>query len=138
MHIPKTVETSLLTVNVYDFYVSVRVIKKLTQLRLFEEVIPDASKIQRSELTGELVITMRKKESDEQLRNLVNAEKEKKLREMKEHEKAEYEKKKVEEERLKALYDKAKQKMKIQELETRDCLGRKIEDDDDDDIPDLD
>ena len=39
--------------------------------------------------------------------------------------------------RLENLYQKAKDKMKIVEMEARDCLGRKIDDSDDDDIPDL-
>ena len=82
LKISKYIDTSDIVVNVHPNFVSVRVIKKLTQLRLFEEVIPDASKIQRSEITGDLVLTLRKKESDELLRSLNNAQKEKREKEM--------------------------------------------------------
>lgn len=38
---------------------------------------------------------------------------------------------------MNGLYEKAKDKMKIVEMESRDCLGRKIDDSDDDEVPDL-
>merc|ERR1711874_929128 len=99
MKINKNVETSDIKCDVYPKFVCIRVKKKLTQLRMFEEVLPDASSVKRSELTGELVITMRKKESDEMMRSLQKAEKAKKEKEEREKNEAEYEKKKKEDER---------------------------------------
>jgi len=111
--------------------------KKLTQLKLFETVFPEDSKIQRSELTGQLVITMKKKFPDELLRSMNNAKKLKEEEDFKKNQREEYEKKKAEEEKLQRIYKKAQEKMKIQELETKDRFG-KVVDDSDDDVPDLD
>lgn len=60
MNIPKYLDTSLIQVNVNPTYISVRIKGKLTQLRLDEEVYSDKSIIKRSEITGELVVTMPK------------------------------------------------------------------------------
>ena len=82
LKISKYIDTSEIVAQVYPNFVSVRVLTKLTQLRLFEEVIPEGSKIQRSEITGDLIMTMRKKDSDEMLRALALADKAKKLKEL--------------------------------------------------------
>ncbi|KAM3128321.1 hypothetical protein pb186bvf_019564 [Paramecium bursaria] len=60
MKIPKFLDTQLVDVNVNPKYVSVRIKGKLTQLRLDDEIIVSKSTIQRSEITGELVIKMPK------------------------------------------------------------------------------
>lgn len=56
--VPKYLETSQLDVDVNPLYVRVVVRDKVTQLKLPSEVKPDASKVQRSKITGWLRIDM--------------------------------------------------------------------------------
>jgi protein TilB len=56
--VPKYLETTALDVDVNPLYVRVVVKDKVTQLKLPEEVRPDASKVQRSRVTGTLRIEM--------------------------------------------------------------------------------
>lgn len=56
--VPKYLETSALDVDVNPLYVRVVVKDKVTQLKLPEEVRPDAAKVQRSRVTGTLRIEM--------------------------------------------------------------------------------
>merc|ERR1740138_614542 len=56
--VPKYLETTALDVDVNPLYVRVVVKEKVTQLKLPEEVRPDAAKVQRSRVTGTLRIEM--------------------------------------------------------------------------------
>eukprot|EP01027_Heterolobosea_sp_BB2_P019951 GEZU01028116.1.p1 GENE.GEZU01028116.1~~GEZU01028116.1.p1 ORF type:complete len:443 (+),score=109.97 GEZU01028116.1:46-1329(+) len=58
--VPKHLDTSYLRVDVQPTYVRVTVRNKILQLLLSEEVKPDATKAQRSEVTGHLKLTMPK------------------------------------------------------------------------------
>lgn len=70
LYVPRHLETSELTVNINPNWVSVRVKKQLVQLKLTEEILVDESKTERSQLTGELVIKMKKLRPHEFLRSL--------------------------------------------------------------------
>lgn len=54
--------------NINPHWISVKIKKQLTQLKLTEEVIVHESKSERSQITGELLITMKKLNSHEFLR----------------------------------------------------------------------
>ena len=56
-------------VNINPKWISVRIKKQLTQLRLTEEVIVHESKSERSKITGELMVKMKKLNPHEFLRN---------------------------------------------------------------------
>eukprot|EP00927_Polykrikos_kofoidii_P071574 TRINITY_DN67832_c0_g1_i1.p1 TRINITY_DN67832_c0_g1~~TRINITY_DN67832_c0_g1_i1.p1 ORF type:complete len:420 (+),score=81.88 TRINITY_DN67832_c0_g1_i1:109-1368(+) len=56
--VPKYLDTSKLDVDVNPLYVRIVIKEKLTQLKLPQEVRPDASKVQRSRTTGKLHIQM--------------------------------------------------------------------------------
>eukprot|EP00929_Paragymnodinium_shiwhaense_P096121 TRINITY_DN5762_c0_g1_i1.p1 TRINITY_DN5762_c0_g1~~TRINITY_DN5762_c0_g1_i1.p1 ORF type:complete len:428 (-),score=151.81 TRINITY_DN5762_c0_g1_i1:141-1424(-) len=56
--VPKYLDTTQLDVDVNPLYVRVVIKDKVTQLKLPNEVRPDASKVQRSRTTGMLVIDM--------------------------------------------------------------------------------
>merc|ERR1719263_883107 len=56
--VPKYLETGELDVDVNPLYVRCVVKEKVTQLKLPQEVSPDASKVQRSKTTGSLRIEM--------------------------------------------------------------------------------
>lgn len=58
LSVPKYLDTSALEVDVNPMYVRVVVRDKVTQLKLPAEVSPDASKVQRSKITGSLRIEM--------------------------------------------------------------------------------
>lgn len=58
LSVPKYLDTTQLDVDVNPLYVRVVVKDKLTQLKLPNEVRPDAAKVQRSRTTGMLVIDM--------------------------------------------------------------------------------
>ena len=57
-------------VNINPKWVSVRIKKQLTQLRLTEEIIVHESKSERSKITGELRLTLKKLNSHEFLRRV--------------------------------------------------------------------
>ena len=56
-------------VNLNPKWISVRIKKQLTQLKLSEEIIVHESKSERSQMTGELLIKMKKLKPHEFLRN---------------------------------------------------------------------
>ena len=60
MKVPKFLDTSLLEVNLNPSWVSVRIKGKLTQMKFMEEIIVDKSVIERSQITGDLLIKMLK------------------------------------------------------------------------------
>ncbi|CAD8090532.1 unnamed protein product [Paramecium primaurelia] len=122
MNIPKYLDTSLVKVNVNPTYVSVRVKDKLTQIRLDEEVFSEKSKIQRSEITGELVITMPKVNPNEILKQIAERKKKEDQQKQQEQIKQLEIKQKQERQNLDLLIQKAQAK-----------LTQQI----DDDIPDL-
>ncbi|CAK89930.1 unnamed protein product (macronuclear) [Paramecium tetraurelia] len=122
MIIPKYLDTSLIQVNVNPTYVSVRVKDKLTQIRLDEEVFAEKSKIQRSEITGELVITMPKVSPNEILKQI--AERKKKEEQQKQQEQ-------IKQQEMKQKQEKQNLDMLIQRAQAK--LTQQI----DDDIPDL-
>ena len=53
-------DTSLVDVDVQPFYVRVTLKGKILQLRLHAEVKPDSSTAKRSQVTGNLLVTMPK------------------------------------------------------------------------------
>ncbi|CAB4024677.1 tilB homolog, partial [Paramuricea clavata] len=57
---PKYLDTSLINVDLQTTYVRVTVKGKIMQLALPEEIKPDSSKAQRSQVTGHLLLTMPK------------------------------------------------------------------------------
>ena len=70
LQVGKYMDTSLMDVDVQTRVVRVLIKGKLLQLTLHEEVKPDASKAERSKLTGALVVTMPKANWTKQARGL--------------------------------------------------------------------
>jgi len=62
--VPKFLFTDQLDANIYPEFVSIRVKDKLTQIKLWEEIIPEESKIQRSETTGIVHFSLKKKNAN--------------------------------------------------------------------------
>jgi protein TilB len=60
---------------VIPWYVSVRIKSKLTQLRFNEEVVTDGAIIQRSQITGELLIKVKKLTPNHVVSNIIKKEK---------------------------------------------------------------
>lgn len=60
IQLPKYLDTTLIDVKVFPEFVSVRVKDKLTQVKLWEEVHAEPVSLQRSKVTGELIITLKK------------------------------------------------------------------------------
>lgn len=81
MSLPKFLDTSLIEVNLFPFFVSVRVKGKLTQVKMWEEIIVEKSEVKRSSTTGELVIKMRKVNPNYGLAAVVQREEEEKRQE---------------------------------------------------------
>jgi protein TilB len=75
LHVPKYMSSDQLDVNVFPTLVSVRIKGKLTQVKLWEEIIVSESKIQRALTTGKLHITMKKFKSTDALYRLYQKEK---------------------------------------------------------------
>ena len=78
LNLPKFLDTSLLEVNLFPFFVSVRVKGKLTQVKMWEEVLVEGSEIKRSSTTGELLIKMRKVKPNYPLASYLQREEEQK------------------------------------------------------------
>lgn len=57
-----------------ELFLTSRVKDKLTQVRLWEEIIVSESKIQRSQMTGSLLVTMKKAKQNDNLISLVAKE----------------------------------------------------------------
>ncbi len=71
MWVPKFMDTSLVNVDLHPEYIRMEIKGKITQLKHPDEIIVDKSKIQRSQLTGVLQITMPKASITEvQARNM--------------------------------------------------------------------
>lgn len=68
LQVPKHLDTSELVVNINPHWVSVKVKNKLIQLKLSEEIIISESKTERSQVTGFLLIKMKKLHPHEFLR----------------------------------------------------------------------
>lgn len=79
LHVPKYLATDLLDVNLFPNMVSIRVKGKLTQVKLWEEIIVSECKIQRAMITGKLHITMKKFKSTDALYRLYQKEKQDKV-----------------------------------------------------------
>lgn len=79
LHVPKYLSTEHLDVNLFPNLVSVRIKGKLTQVKLWEEIIVSESKIQRAMTTGKLHITMKKFKSTDALYRLYQKEKQEKV-----------------------------------------------------------
>ena len=60
VQIPRFMDTSLVNVDLHPTYVRLDIKGKFTQLKFEEEILVDKSKIQRSQTTGGLLITMPK------------------------------------------------------------------------------
>lgn len=56
--VPKFMDTSLLNIDLQPKYVRCDIRGKITQLRIPEEILVEKSKVQRSQTTGMLTITM--------------------------------------------------------------------------------
>lgn len=56
MYLPKYLDTSLITVDLNPKYIRVNVKGKITQIKFFEDILVEKSKIQRSQITGALVV----------------------------------------------------------------------------------
>lgn len=65
IHIPKFMDTSLLNVDLNPQYIRLDVKGKITQLKHPDEIIVEKSKVQRSQTTGTLMLTMPKSNIDE-------------------------------------------------------------------------
>ena len=144
--VPKFMSTELLDVNVFPNFVSVRVKGKLTQIRLWEEVIVSSSEIQRAMTTGKLHITMKKFKRCDALFRVNKREKE---REEEEARKKEGEKKRfgtlhlTKKDPTTSFYGNVQQVKEVKEtvrerLEKEKELQKMIDEDEDlDDLPDL-
>ena len=93
LEVPKHLDTSQLVVNINPKWVSVKVKNKLIQLKLTEEIVIHESKTERSQITGYLVIKMKKLNSLEFLRKNQENEKRKKKQEEEAKKKAQEEEK---------------------------------------------
>ena len=60
VQIPRFMDTSLVNVDLHPLYVRLDIKGKITQLKFDEEILVDKSKIQRSQTTGSLLLTMPK------------------------------------------------------------------------------
>ena len=60
VQIPRFMDTSLVNVDLHPVYVRLDIKGKITQLKFDEEILVDKSKIQRSQTTGSLLLTMPK------------------------------------------------------------------------------
>ena len=60
-------DTSLIDREISPFFISLRVKGKLTQIKLWEEVFTEPVALQRSKVTGELYIKLKKIKYDEVL-----------------------------------------------------------------------
>jgi protein TilB len=81
LSLPKFLDISLIEVNLFPFFVSVRVKGKLTQVRMWEEIIVEKSEVKRSSTTGELVIKMKKVTPNYGLAAVIQREEEQKKQE---------------------------------------------------------
>lgn len=68
--VPKYLDTEYIKINIFNFYISVRVKDKLTQIKLFEEVLTDSYEPKRNIHTGELVIKVKKVRYDPKLEKI--------------------------------------------------------------------
>ena len=64
IRLPRFMDTSLIDVDIFPNFVSIRVKDKLTQIKLWEEVFTTPDKLQRSKTTGELSIRLKKVKYD--------------------------------------------------------------------------
>jgi len=64
---PRHLDTSLIDVDVQTTYTRVTVKKKIFQIAYSEEVKPDESTVQRSQITGHLVVNLKKLKVNELL-----------------------------------------------------------------------
>ena len=96
----------MIKVDVKPTYVSVRVKKHLTQLRFEEEVLVEGCTIQRSQITGELVIKCKKLKPNYVMANVIKRQKDKEIQERMEAKK----RKKDEEEKIKRLIERQDKK----------------------------
>lgn len=121
LDVPLYIETSHLKFELFPDFVSVRVKDKLTQVKLWEEIIVADSKVQRSQTTGVLMVTMKKAKFN----HMVDMEK----RQKKSAEEEKQQVQKVNEANIYELLEKQKAKA---------ALKSKINADPDlDDLPDL-
>lgn len=72
--VPKHLQTRELDVNLNPNWVSVRIKKQLTQIKFGEEIIVHESKSERSQITGSLLIKMKKLHPHEFLRKAKQTE----------------------------------------------------------------
>lgn len=121
LDVPLYIDTNQLKFELFPDFVSVRVKDKLTQVKLWEEIIVEESKVQRSQTTGVLMVTMKKLKFN----HMIDMEKKQKKSAEEDKQKVQ----KVTEANIQELLDKQKAKV---------ALTSKITADPDlDDLPDL-
>eukprot|EP00347_Sterkiella_histriomuscorum_P023729 403333583 len=125
MQIPKFMDTSLVNVDLNPQYIRMEIRGKITQLKHPDEIIVEKSKLQRSQTTGVLMITMPKSNINEvEARNMRNQqikedkEKQDKLRQLEIQQK---------EAKLKAKEDLNKQQQRAMDRNNKDFLIRERE-----------
>ena len=122
MKVPKYLDTSMLDVNLNPHWVSVKIKGKLTQMKLMDEILVEQTVIQRAQITGNLLIKMKKLNPNFLLKRTI--EKEEKTKEL--------EKKK---------FEQSLKKQKIEILEKNENLDKQLIKTHDettfDDVPDL-
>lgn len=74
LKIPKFLDTSLVKVEIYPFFISIRIKDKLTQIKTWNEVRTTPVSLQRSTTTGELMIKLEKIDFDQVLANKMKKE----------------------------------------------------------------
>lgn len=116
IEVPRHLETSELTVNINPHWVSVRVKKQLTQLKLSEEIVVHESKTERSKITGFLLVTLKKMHSQEFLRKNRRIEEEK----LRKEESARLSEEKSRKEGVKRLCEEYEKRMEKEEDELPD------------------
>jgi protein TilB len=75
--LPRFMDTSLIATEIHPTFISIMAKDKLTQIRLWEEVMTTPVELKRSSTTGELYIKLQKIRYDEVIARKINTEKEK-------------------------------------------------------------
>ena len=77
IQLPRFMDTSLISTEIYPNFISLMIKDKLTQIKLWEEVMTTPIELKRSSTTGELFIKLQKIKYDEVIARRINGEKEK-------------------------------------------------------------
>lgn len=77
IQLPRFMDTSLISTEIYPNFISIMAKGKLTQIRLWEEVMTTPIELKRSSITGEVYIKLQKIKYDEVIARQIKSEKEK-------------------------------------------------------------